>query len=49
MTNSSNTSSTSSPSLSTNAKDISVHRFSIREAVQCFMYGITHNQAEVAA
>ncbi|KAH8721003.1 hypothetical protein HC256_001380 [Beauveria bassiana] len=31
MTDSSNTSSTSSPSLSTNAKDISVHRCSIRE------------------
>ncbi|KAM3471497.1 hypothetical protein MY8738_009289 [Beauveria namnaoensis] len=49
MTDSSNTSSTSSPSLSTNAKDISVHRCSIREAVQAFMHGITHNQAEVAA
>ncbi|EJP61089.1 metalloreductase transmembrane component [Beauveria bassiana ARSEF 2860] len=49
MTDSSNTSSTSSPSMSTNAKDISVHRCSIREAVQAFMHGITHNQAEVAA
>ncbi|KAH8719863.1 hypothetical protein HC256_000274 [Beauveria bassiana] len=49
MTDSPSIITTPSPSLSNIAEDSPIHRCSIKEAVQALVYGISHNQAEVAA
>ncbi|ATY58258.1 metalloreductase transmembrane component [Cordyceps militaris] len=49
MTDSPSIGNTPAPSLPNIADDSPVHRCSIKETVQALMYGISHNQAEVAA